>query len=114
LKIFENLNLKIEIYKIIVFPAVLYTYETWYLRLAEEHRLRALENRVQRRISGRKKEKVTGGCRKLHSGELHNVYASQNIIRMVKLRRMRWAEHVARLGEKRNPYRVLVGKRERK
>jgi hypothetical protein len=52
LKIFEKLNVKIEIYKIIIFPAVLYTYETWSLTLREEHRLRALENRVLRRIFG--------------------------------------------------------------
>jgi hypothetical protein len=59
-------------------------------------------------------EKVTGGWRKLHSGKLHNLYASPNIITMVKSRRIRWAQHVARLGEKRNASRVLVGKRERK
>jgi hypothetical protein len=57
------------------------------------------ENRVLRRISGPKREKVTGGCRKLH--ELHNLHSSPSTIRMIKSRRMRWAGHVARMGEKR-------------
>jgi hypothetical protein len=59
---------------------------------------------------------VTGGWRKLHNEELHNLYSSPSIIRMIKSRRMRWAEHVARMGEKRNAYtrRILVGKPEEK
>jgi hypothetical protein len=56
--------------------------------------------------------KVTGGWRKLHNEELHNLYSSPSIIRMIKSRRMRWAEHVARMGVKRNAYRILVGKPE--
>jgi hypothetical protein len=63
------------------------------------------ENRVLRRIFGPKRD-----WRKLHNEELHNLYSSPNIIRMIKSRRMRWAEHVARMGEKRNAYRVLAGK----
>jgi transcription termination factor 2 len=55
---------------------------------------------------------VTGGWRKLHNDELHNLYSSPNIIRMIKSRRMRWAGHVARMGETRNAYRILVGKSE--
>jgi hypothetical protein len=55
---------------------------------------------------------VTGGWRKLHNEELHNLYSSPNIIRTIKSRRMRWARHVARMGEKRNAYRILVGKPE--
>jgi hypothetical protein len=70
------------------------------------------ENRVLRRIFGPKKEEVTGEWRKLHNEELHNLYSSPNIIRMIKSRRMRWAEHVARMGENRNAYRILVGKPE--
>jgi hypothetical protein len=55
---------------------------------------------------------VTGGRRKLHNEELHNLYSSASIIRMIKSRRIRWAGHVARMGEKRNAYRILVGKPE--
>jgi hypothetical protein len=65
------------------------------LTLREEHRLRVFENRVLRRIFGTKRDKVTGGGRKLHNEELHNVYSSPSIIRMIKSRRMRWAGHVA-------------------
>jgi hypothetical protein len=67
------------------------------------------ENRVLRRILGPKREKVTGEWRKLHSGELHNLYSSPDVIRQIKSRRMRWAGHVARMGEGRNVYRVLMG-----
>jgi hypothetical protein len=78
--------------------------------LREEHRLRVFENRVLRGIFGPKRNEVTGEWRKLHSGELHNLYSSPDIIRQVKSRRMRWAGHVARTGEGKNLYRVLVGK----
>jgi hypothetical protein len=72
------------------------------------------ENRVLRRIFGPKRDGVTGGWRKLHNEELHNLYSSPTIIRIVKLRMMRWMGNVARMGEKRNVYRLLVGKPERK
>jgi hypothetical protein len=72
------------------------------------------ENRVLRRIFEPKGEEVTGEWRKLHSGELHNLYSSPDSIRHIKSRRMRWAGHVARTGEGRNVYRVLVGKPEGK
>jgi hypothetical protein len=84
------------------------------LTLREKHRLKVFENRVLKRIFGLKKDEVTGGWRKLHNEELHNLYSSPSIIRMIKSRRMRWAGHVARMGEKRNAYRILVGKLERK
>jgi hypothetical protein len=70
------------------------------------------ENRVLRRIFGPKRDEVTGEWRKLHKEELHDLYSSPSIIRMIKSRRMRWAGHVARMGEKRNAYRLLVGKPE--
>jgi hypothetical protein len=73
--------------------------ETWSLTLREEHRLRAFENRVLRRIFGPKRDEVTGGWRKLHNEQLHNLYSSPSIIRMIKSRRMRLAGHVARMGE---------------
>jgi hypothetical protein len=69
------------------------------------------DNRVLRRILGPKRGEVTGEWRKLHSEELHNLYSS-NIIRQIKSRRMRWAGHVARMGEDRTVYSVLVAKPE--
>jgi hypothetical protein len=72
------------------------------------------ENRVLRKIYGPKRDEVIGEWRKLHNEELHNSYSSPNIIRQIKSRRMRWAEHVARMGGERKVYKVLVGKSERK
>jgi hypothetical protein len=72
------------------------------------------ENWVLRRIFGPTRDEVTGEWRKLHSGELHNLYPSPDIIRQIKSRRMRWSGHVARMGEERNVYSVLVGKTEGK
>jgi hypothetical protein len=88
--------------------------ETWSLTLREEHRLRVFEDRALRRIFGPKTDEVTGGWRKLHNEELHNLNSSPSIIRMTKSTRMRWARHVARMGHKRNACRILVGKPERK
>jgi hypothetical protein len=82
---------KIKIYKTIILPVVLYGCETLSLTLREEHRLRVFENRVLRRIFGPKRDEVTGGCRKLHNEELHGLYSSPSIIRVIKARRMRWA-----------------------
>jgi hypothetical protein len=72
------------------------------------------ENRVLRRIFGPKRDEAIGGWRKLHNEELHNLYCSPSIIRMIKSRRMRWVGHVARMGEKRTAYRILVGRPEGK
>jgi hypothetical protein len=72
------------------------------------------ENRVPRGIFGPKRDEVTGEWRKLQSGELHNLYSTPDIIRQIKSGRMRWAGHVARMGEGRNVWRVLVGKPEGK
>jgi hypothetical protein len=94
-------NVKVKIYKTIILPVVLSGCETWSLTLREEHRLRVFENRVLRRIFGPMRDKVTGKCRKLHNEELHNLYSSPDIIRKVKSRRIRWAGHVARMGEER-------------
>jgi hypothetical protein len=92
----------------------LYGYETWSLILREKHRLRVFENRVLRRIFGSKRDEVMGERRKLHNRELHNLYSSTGIIGQINSRRMRWAGHVAHMGEGRNVYRVLVGKPEGK
>jgi hypothetical protein len=105
-------NVKIKIYKIIILPVVLYGYETWSVTLKEEYRLNVFENRVLRRIFGSKRDKMIGGWRKLYNEELHNLYSLLNIIRMIKSRRMRWACSTNR--EKRNAYRILVGKPEGK
>jgi hypothetical protein len=86
-------NVKVKIYKTIILPVVLYGCETWSLTLWEEHRLRVFENGVQRRISGPKRDEVTGEWRKLHNEELHILYSSPNIIRQIKSRRMRWVGH---------------------
>jgi hypothetical protein len=80
--------------------------------LGEEHRLRVSENRVLR-IFGPKREE-DGSWRKLHNDELHNLYSSPNIVRVIKSRRMRWVGHVARMGEGRGVYRILVGRPEGK
>jgi hypothetical protein len=72
------------------------------------------ESRVLRRIFGPKRDEVTGDWREMHNEDLHNLYSSPNIIRMIKSRRMRSAGHVARMGETRNAYRILVGKSEGK
>jgi hypothetical protein len=69
------------------------------------------ENRVLRRMFGPKRDEVTGEWRKLHNKELHDLYSSPSLITIIKSRRMRWAGHVARMGDKRNAYRLLVGKR---
>jgi hypothetical protein len=93
--------------------AVLYGCETWSLTLREEHGLGVFENRVLRTIFGLKRDEVPGEWRKLHNEELHELYSSSSIIRITKSR-MRWTGHVARMGEKRNAYGLLVGKPERK
>jgi hypothetical protein len=92
----------------------LYGCETWSLTLREEHRLRVFENRVPRRTFGLKRDELTGEWKKLHNEELYILYSSPNIIRQKKSRRMRWAGHVARMGEERKLYKVLVGKPEEK
>jgi len=107
-------NLKIKIYRTIILPVVLYGCETWSLTLREEHRLRAFEIRVLRRIFGPKMDEVTREWRKLQNEELNDLYCSPNIVRLIKSRKMRWAGHVARMGERRGVYKVLVGKHEGK
>ena len=92
----------------------MYGCKTWSLTLREERRLRVFENRVLRRIFGTKKDEVTGEWRKLHNEELNYLYCSPNIFRVIKSRRMRWAGHVARMGERRGVYRVLLEKHEGK
>ncbi|KAJ4446624.1 hypothetical protein ANN_13321 [Periplaneta americana] len=105
---------KVRIYKTVILPVVLYDCETWTLTLREEQRLRVFENKVLRKIFGAKRDEVTGEWRKLHNTELYAFYSSPDIIRNIKSRRLRWAWHVARIGESTNAYRVLVGRPEGK
>jgi len=107
-------NLNIKIYRTIILPVVLHGSETWSLTLREERKLRVIENTVLRRIFGPRREEVTGEWRRLHNEELNDLYPSPNIGRLIKSRRMRWAGHVAHMGEERGVYRVLVGKPEGK
>jgi hypothetical protein len=100
-------NLRIKTYKTVILPVVLYGCKAWCLTLGEEHRLRVFENRVFRKIFG-PTWKEGRLWRKLHNDELHNLYSLPNIVRMIKSRRMRWAGHVACMGEGRGVYRVLV------
>jgi len=107
-------NLKIKVYRTIILPVVLYGCETWTLTLREKRRLRVFENRVLRRVFESKRDEVTGERRKLHNEELKDHYSVPNIVRVVKSKRMRWAGHVAPMGEGRGVHRVLVGKPEGK
>ena len=103
-------NLKIKIYRTIIWLVVLYGPETWPLTLWEERRLRVFENRVLRRIYGPERVEVTGKWRKLHIEELNDLYSSPNILRGIKSRRMKSEGHRASMGEMRGIYRVLMGK----
>jgi len=82
--------------------------------LRDERRLRVSENRVLRRVFGLKRDDVTREWRKLHNEELNDLCSSPNIVPVINSRRMRWAGHVARMGERKGVYRVLVGKPEGK
>jgi hypothetical protein len=95
-------NVKVKIYKNIILTVVLYGCETWSVTLKEDHRLGVFENRVVRRIFGPKRDEVIGDWRKLHSGELHNLYSLSNIIRQNKAVRMRLAGHVACMERREN------------
>ena len=91
----------------------LYGCETWSLTSREEGRLKVFENRMPRTFVP-KRDEVTGEWRKLHNEELNDLFCSPGIIRVIKLRRIRWAGHVACIGERRGVYKVLVGKPEGK
>jgi hypothetical protein len=87
---------------------------SWSVPVRQEYKLRVFENKVLSKIFGPNRYGVTGGWRKLHTEELHDLYSSPSIIRIIKSRKMRWTGHVARMGKKRNVYRLLVGKPEGK
>ena len=104
---------EIKIYRTIILPVV-YGCECWSLTLREERRLRVFEKWVLRRIFESKRDEVTGEWKKLHNEVLNDLHSSPNIVRVINSRRMRWTGHVARMGERRGVYRVLVGKSEGK
>jgi hypothetical protein len=106
-------NVKTKIYKTEILPVVLYGCETWSLTLREERRLWIFETRVLRRIFGPEREE-DGSWRKLRNDELHNLYSSPDIVLVIKSKRFRSTGHVARMGEGRGVYRVLVGRPEGK
>ena len=111
---FISEDLTIEIYRTIILRVVLYGCDTWLLTLRKEYRLRMSENRVLRKRIGSKRDQVTGKWRKVRNEELNSPYSSPNIIRVIKSRRTKLAGHVARVGERRGTYRILLGKPERK
>jgi hypothetical protein len=101
-------KLEIKIYKTVILPVVLYGYETWSLSLRAEHRLRIFEKSELRRIFGPEREE-DGSWIKLHNDEFHSLYSSPNLVRVIKLRSMRYPGQEARMGEGRGIYRVLIG-----
>ena len=105
----DLLNLKFKVHRTMILRVVLYGCKTWSLTFRDERRVRVFEKRVLKRIFGTKMDVVTGEWRKIHNEELNDTYCSPIIFRVIKSRRMRWAGHVARMGDRRGVYRVLVG-----
>ena len=105
-------TLKIKIYRTLILPVALYGCEAWSLTLREERKLRVFEYMVLRRMFGPRGDEETGEWKRLHNEELNDLYSLPNIVRVTKSRRMRWAGNVARMGEARGLYRVMVGKPE--
>ena len=95
-----------------ILPVVLYGCETRSLTLREERKLKMFQNMVLRRLFGPRRDEVAGEWRRMHNEELNDLYSSPNIVWVIKSRRMRWAGHVARLGEESGAYTFLVGKPE--
>ena len=111
--VFQFAIQKFKDYRTTILPVILYGCETWSLILREELKLRVSKNRVLR-IFEPKRDEVTGEWSELHNEELNDLYCSPNIVRVMKSRIMRWAGHVARMGEGRGVYRIMVGKPEGK
>jgi len=103
-------NIWNKIHRTIILLVIIYGCESWSRTLRDEHYLRLFKNRVLRRVFGPGRDKVTGILRKLHNERLNDLHSSPNIIQVITSRRMRWAEHVTCMGERRGACRVLVGK----
>jgi hypothetical protein len=106
--------LKIRIYKTIILPVVLYGSETWPLTLRKGHTLKMFERKVLRTIFGPKRDEIVEGWRKLHNDELHNLYSTPKINRMIKSRTMRWEGHLARIVKIGNAHNALLGNQDGK
>ena len=104
----KNFKIKIYLYKIVILHVVLYGRETWFIKSKEEYRLKVFENRILRRIFGPKTVE-NGKWRRLHNEELHSLYRSPNIVRVIKSRRLRWAGHIAKMEEGRSAFKILTG-----
>ena len=107
---FLSTNINTKIFRTLILPVVFYGCKAWSLTLGEEHGLRAFENMVLRTIFRLKRDEVTGEWSRIHNGEVYNLYSLSNIIRKIKLRRIRWDGHIERLWEMRDTYKVLVGR----
>ena len=93
-------NIKIKIYRTVIFPVVVYGCKTWSLKLREKRKVRVFENRALKRIFGSKRYELTGEWKRLHNGELYYLLILPNIIRVIKLT-MKWAGNVALWGQER-------------
>ena len=107
-------KLKLKIYRTVILPVILHGCESWSTTLADEQKLRVFENKVLRKIYGPKRDEMTGEWRRLHNEELHGLYDSPDVVRIMKSRRLRWSDHVARMREKRRLYSIVVRKPEGK
>ena len=103
-------KLRVNTYKTVILPVVLYSCEIWSLTLREEQKLRVFKNKVLRKMLGTKRDEIIGEWGKLHNSEIHALYYSHNINRNIKSRRLRWAD----MELARRAYRVLVGRTEGK
>jgi len=102
---------KAEVYRTIILPVVLYGCEACSLTAREERKLRVFENMVLRRIFGPRRDEITGEWRRVHNEEINGLYSSPNIVRVIISRRMRWAGHLARMGEERGRIGSWLGNR---
>ena len=107
-------NTEIKIHRTVILPVVLYGCEVLSLILREKHRLRMFKNRVLQKITGPKRDGETEGWRRLHNGELRDLYISPNMMWVNRSKRMKWVGHVACTREKRNAHGVFVGRPEGK
>jgi len=100
----------LKIFRTVILPVILYGCESWSTTLADEHKLRVFENKILRKIYGPKRDEMTGEWRRLHNDELYGLYDSPNVVKIMKSRRLRWADHVSRMEKKGRLYSILVGR----